>query len=52
MVRYYLSGVSKQVTKIAIHRYRFTIAYLDEGKAEIPVGLDVIYQRLAGYQLL
>ena len=39
MVRCYLSGVSKQVIKIAI-------ASLDEGKAVIPVWLDIIYQQL------
>jgi hypothetical protein len=39
MVRCYLSGVSKQVTKVAI-------ASLDEGKTVIPVWLDVIYQEL------
>ncbi|MEA5552951.1 hypothetical protein VB713_18565 [Anabaena cylindrica UHCC 0172] len=47
MVRCYLSGVSKQVTKIAIPTERFAIASLDEGKGVIPVWLDVIYQELA-----
>ena len=46
MVRCYLSGVSKQVTKIAIPTERFAIASLDEGKAVIPVWLDVIYENL------
>jgi hypothetical protein len=32
--------------KRAIPRSRFAIASLDEGKAVIPVWLDVIYQRL------
>jgi hypothetical protein len=34
--------------KRAIPRSRFAIASLDEGKAVIPVWLDVIYQRLQG----
>jgi hypothetical protein len=46
VVRYYLSGVSKQVTKVAIPMDHFAIASLDEGKAVIPVWLDVIYQGL------
>ncbi|MGB3419257.1 MAG: hypothetical protein WBA52_02265 [Dolichospermum sp.] len=46
MVRHYLSGVSKQVTKIAILMDHFAIASLDEGKAVIPVWLDVIYKIL------
>ncbi len=33
--------------KRAIPTERFAIASLDEGKAVIPVWLDVIYQRLA-----
>jgi hypothetical protein len=33
--------------KRAIPRSRFAIASLDEGKAVIPVWLDVIYQGLA-----
>ncbi|MFN5242670.1 MAG: hypothetical protein ACK5WC_05650 [Aphanizomenon sp.] len=33
--------------KRAIPRSRFAIASLDEGKAVIPVWLDVIYQDLA-----
>ncbi|WP_236630617.1 hypothetical protein [Aphanizomenon flos-aquae] len=47
MVGCYLSGVSKQVTKIAIPTDHFAIASLDEGKAVIPVWLDVIYEDLA-----
>ena len=46
MVRCYLSGVSKQVTKVAIPTDCFAIASLDEGKAVIPVWLDIIYQQL------
>jgi hypothetical protein len=46
MVRCYLSGVSKQVTKVAIPMDHFVIASLDEDKAVIPVWLDEIYKRL------
>lgn len=44
---FYMPGVSKQVTKIAIPTDHFAIASLDEGKSVIPVWLDVIYQELA-----
>jgi len=47
VVRCYLSAVSKQVTKVTIPTERFAIASLDEGKAVIPVWLDIIYQGLA-----
>ncbi|WP_236721325.1 hypothetical protein [Trichormus sp. NMC-1] len=46
MVRCNLSEVSKQVTKVAIPTDHFAIASLDEGKAVIPVWLDVIYEQL------
>jgi hypothetical protein len=46
VVRCYLSAVSQQVTQVTIPTERRGNASLDEGKAVIPVWLDVIYQQL------